>query len=70
MRIYCKIITTIRLDNTHHLIQLKKFFFLVMRTFRINSLSSFQIYHTVMLTRASLVAQMVKNLPAMQEILI
>ena len=41
-----------------------------MRTFRINSLTSFQIYHTVMLIRASLMVQMVKNLPAMQKILI
>ena len=70
MRIYCEMITTIRLDNTHHLIQLKKIFFLVMRTFRINSLTSFQIYHTVMLIRASLMVEMVKNLPAMQKILI
>ena len=44
-------ITTISLINIHHHAQLH-FFFPVMRTFKIYSLSSFQIYNTVLLTIA------------------
>ena len=40
----------IDLDNTHHLIQIKKKIILVMRTLRVKSLKNFQMYHTVMLT--------------------
>ena len=47
---YCEIITTISLVNIHHYTKLQIFFFFVVRTFKIYSPSSFQIYSIVLLT--------------------
>ena len=46
--IYCEIIARASLVNIHHHIITN--FFHVMRTFKIHSLSNFQIYNTVLLT--------------------
>ena len=43
---YCKIITVISLINPHH--HTVSIFFLVMRTFKINSLCNFQIHNIVL----------------------
>ena len=64
-------ITTISLVSIHHHI-VTHIFFLVMGTFKIYSLSNFLAYNTALYTTvtmlwASLIAQLVKTLPATQE---
>ena len=48
---YCKTVATISSIHQHTVLQ---FFFLVMRTFKVYSLSNIQIYNTVLLTKVTI----------------
>ena len=84
--IYCKVIITISLVNIRHYAYLQIFFSYFTRTFKMCSLSNFEMFNSVVLTIVNKivgkfsfvlnvwemkwldrVAQMLKNLPAMQE---